>query len=79
VVRLPGASPIELFTPNIRAAVDRIIPADDWPAGWAGGVSAYVSLANEELDWARPALGWLDSALDTAAHATGGSSFARET
>ena len=76
MVRLPGASPIELFPPNIRAAVDRIIPADDWPAGWVGGVSAYVSLANEELDWARPALGWLDTALDTAAHATGGSSFA---
>ena len=75
MVRLPGVSPIELFTANIRAAVDRIIPADDWPAGWDGGISAYASLAGEELDWAHPALGWLDTALDTAAHAIGGSTF----
>ncbi|WP_394771034.1 GMC oxidoreductase [Lacisediminihabitans sp.] len=76
MVRSPGASPIDLFTSNIRAAVDRIIPADDWPAGWDGGVAAYVSLANEELEWAWPALGWLDAALDTAAQAGGGTSFA---
>jgi len=76
VDRSRGASPIELFTANIRAAVDRIIPADDWPAGWDGGVSAYVSLADGELDWARTAIGWLDTALATAAEATGGSSFA---
>ena len=74
--RLAGASPSELFTANIRAAVDRIIPADSWPAGWEGGVSDYVSLANRELDWARPALRWLNTALDTAARATGESSFA---
>ncbi|TXN32446.1 GMC family oxidoreductase [Lacisediminihabitans profunda] len=76
MVRSPGVSTIDLFSANIRAAVDRIIPADDWPAGWDGGVSAYVSLANEELDWARPALGWLETALDTAARASGGTSFA---
>ena len=74
--RLPGADPSELFTANIRAAIDRIIPADGWPAGWTGGVSDYVALANRELDWARPALRWLDTALDAAAHATGASSFA---
>ena len=74
--RLPGANPSELFTANIRAAIDRIIPADGWPAGWTGGVSDYVALANRELDWARPALRWLDTALDAAAHATGASSFA---
>lgn len=74
--RSPGASPIEPFTANIRAAIDRIIPADSWPAGWDGGVADYVSLANGELDWARPALGWLDTALDAASHASGGDSFA---
>ena len=74
--RSRGASPIELFTANIRAAIDRIIPADSWPAGWTGGVSDYVALADGDLDWARPALRWLDTALDAAAHATGASSFA---
>ena len=74
--RLPDARLAKLFTTNIRAAVDRIIPADSWPAGWDGGVSGYVSLSNLELDWARPALGWLDTALNTAAQANGASSFA---
>ncbi len=64
--RSPGASPIELF------------PADDWPAGWDGGVSAYVSLADGELNWARVTIGWLDTVLATAAEATGGSSFAAQ-
>ena len=76
MARLPDANPIELFTTTIRAAVDRIIPADSWPAGWDGGVSNYVCTANRELDWARPALAWLDTALDAAAHVHGGSSFA---
>ncbi len=33
-------------------------------------------MASEDLEWAHPALHWLDAALDTAASATGGSSFA---
>ncbi len=74
--RSPGVSPAELFTPNIRAAIDRIIPADRWPAGWAGGVSDYVSVAGQELEWVHPALSWLDSALDSAARADEGTSFA---
>ena len=76
MARLPDANPIELFTATIRAAVDRIIPADSWPAGWDGGVSNYVYTANRELDWARPALAWLDTALDAAAQVHAGSSFA---
>src|SRR5947209_2939956 len=40
----------------LRAAVDRVIPADDWPAGWAGGVGAYLQGSAAELAWATPAL-----------------------
>jgi hypothetical protein len=28
---------------TLRAAVNRIIPADDYPAGWEGGVGDYLS------------------------------------
>ena len=28
---------------TLRAAIDRIIPPDDWPAGWAGGVGGYLA------------------------------------
>lgn len=28
---------------TLRAVVDRLIPADDYPAGWAGGVEAYLA------------------------------------
>ena len=65
-----------MFTTNIRAAVDRIIPVDSWPAGWDGGVSGYVTAAGPELEWARPALAWLDAALATAALQHGSASFA---
>jgi choline dehydrogenase-like flavoprotein len=41
---------------TLRAAVDRVIPADGWRAGWAGGVGAYLAAAGPELDWARPLL-----------------------
>ncbi|MEO7123780.1 MAG: GMC oxidoreductase [Lacisediminihabitans sp.] len=64
-----------MFSENIRAAVDRIIPVDSWPAGWDGGVSDYVAAAGPELEWARLALSWLDVALDTAAHDCGSPSF----
>jgi choline dehydrogenase-like flavoprotein len=29
--------------PTLRAVVDRLIPADDFPAGWAGGVESYLA------------------------------------
>jgi len=41
---------------TLRAAVDRVIPADGWRAGWEGGVGAYLAGAGEELAWARPLL-----------------------
>jgi choline dehydrogenase-like flavoprotein len=37
---------------ELRAAVDRIIPADDWPGGWAGGVGAYLAESGAEQGWA---------------------------
>ena len=37
---------------ELRAAVDRIIPADGWPAGWAGGVGTYLSEGGAEQQWA---------------------------
>ncbi len=49
--------------PAVRAAVDRIIPADRWPGGWDGGVSAYLAHAGADLDWARPAIAALADRL----------------
>ena len=37
---------------ELRAAIDRIIPADDWPAGWDGGVGQYLTTSSTELRWA---------------------------
>jgi choline dehydrogenase-like flavoprotein len=37
---------------ELRAAVDRIIPADDWPGGWEGGVGAYLTDDAGEQRWA---------------------------
>ncbi len=50
-------------SPAIRAAVDRIIPADDWPAGWDGGVAGYLHRAAGQLVWAAPALSRLRTRL----------------
>jgi hypothetical protein len=33
----------EAQTATLRAAVDRIIPPDEFPAGWAGGVGGYLA------------------------------------
>ncbi len=62
--------------PAIRAAVDRVIPADEWPAGWAGGVGLHLDPANPDLEWARPVLASLARRLDAAARERGGASFA---
>ena len=37
---------------ELRAAVDRVIPADQWPAGWRGGVGEYLTESGNELQWA---------------------------
>jgi choline dehydrogenase-like flavoprotein len=52
--RLPAAS--DTFTSSIlRAAIDRVIPADEWPSGWEGGVADYLA-TSRDLEWARPLL-----------------------
>ncbi|GAA4352683.1 GMC oxidoreductase [Microbacterium rhizosphaerae] len=65
--------------PTLRAAVDRIIPGDAWPAGWDGGVGAYLTdpgPAHRDLAWARPLLSSLAERLDDAASADGSAGFA---
>ena len=39
-------------SPQLRAAVDRVIPADAWPGGWDGGVGAYLTGSGQEQRWA---------------------------
>ncbi|ROQ36773.1 choline dehydrogenase-like flavoprotein [Frondihabitans sp. PhB188] len=58
----PFTAPLK-FSARLRAAVDRVIPADGWPAGWSGGVADYVSTASSDLDWAREPLRSLDVRL----------------
>ena len=41
---------------SLRDAIDRIIPVDDWPGGWVGGVGSYLAGAAAELQWTTPAL-----------------------
>jgi hypothetical protein len=43
-------------SPELRAAVDRIIPADQWPGGWRGGVGQYLTESGTELRWALDAM-----------------------
>ncbi|MGN6744259.1 MAG: GMC family oxidoreductase N-terminal domain-containing protein [Amnibacterium sp.] len=64
---MPDADEAPAVPSSIRAAVDRVLPADRWPAGWDGGVAAYLSDAGAELDWARPALTALAGRLDRLA------------
>lgn len=53
--RRPDAARLE----TLRAAADTIVPADDWPGGWDGGVARLL-----ELEGDRPQL---DSVLDRLA------------
>jgi choline dehydrogenase-like flavoprotein len=48
----------------LRAAVDRVIPADGWPAGWEGGVGSYLTGNATELRWALEGLERLVEELD---------------
>ena len=41
---------------ELRAAVDRVIPADEWPGGWQGGVGDYLAERGTELLWALSAV-----------------------
>lgn len=61
---------------TLRAAVDRIIPADDVPGGWEAGVGDYFAhLWTREPPFLSPARQGLD-ALDAEARATEGAAFA---
>jgi len=61
---------------TLRAAVDRIIPADDSPGGWEAGVGGYFAhLLTREPQFLFPARQGLD-ALDAEAQATEGAPFA---
>ena len=41
---------------ELRAAVDRVIPTDEWPGGWQGGVGEYLAERGTELLWALSAV-----------------------
>lgn len=56
--------------PAIRAAVDRVIPADEWPGGWDGGVGSYLDRQNPDLGWAWPLLDALAVRLEAGAFLT---------
>jgi choline dehydrogenase-like flavoprotein len=64
VGRLPAADDALFTSPTLRAAVDRVIPADEWPSGWEGGVAEYLATSSD-LDWARPLLASLVARLGT--------------
>jgi hypothetical protein len=68
-------SPQQIAT--LRAAIDRIIPPDDYPGGWDAGVGDY--LARQLAGDLAPLLGMYLSGLDlldTAAQVTAGAAFA---
>ena len=67
----------ELQLATLRALVDRIIPADDFPSGWQAGVGDYLAGQFErdlrpQLDRYRAGL----DALDAEAQASTGARFA---
>ena len=49
---------------ELRAAVDRVIPADSWPGGWEGGVGGYLAESGPEQWWALEGLERLVDALE---------------
>jgi choline dehydrogenase-like flavoprotein len=45
------------FFTSLRAAVDTVVPADEWPGGWEGGVAELLERDGDAvLGWARPLL-----------------------
>ena len=56
---------------TLRAAVDAVVPADDWPGGWEGGVAELLERDGDSvLAWAAPLLeratAWLDAGRELA-------------
>src|SRR5687768_3250849 len=49
---------------ELRAAINRVIPADEWPGGWEGGVGDYLAECGAELRWALDALERLVEVLE---------------
>lgn len=63
-------------TQTLRAAVDRILPADDAPSGWEADVGGYFAhLLSREPQFLAPTRAGLD-ALDAEARSAGAASFA---
>jgi hypothetical protein len=64
-------------TATLRAAIDRIIPPDDYPSGWEAGVGDYLArqLAGDLASVLDTYQSGLDQ-LDIAAQATAGADFA---
>lgn len=63
---------------TLRALIDRIIPADDFPGGWEAGVGDYLD--RQFAADLRPLIEMYRAGLDALAHearATAGSDFAR--
>ncbi|MET0902748.1 MAG: GMC oxidoreductase [Acidimicrobiales bacterium] len=64
----------------LAAAVDTVVPIDEWPAGWEGGVAALVELepgiVTPMLDAVRPLLAALEA---EAGRTVGGAAFAELT
>src|SRR5579875_3185667 len=51
----------------IRAAIDRVVPADAWPGGWDGGAAAHLSDDADDVAWSRAPLDALARRLDELA------------
>ncbi len=61
---------------TLRAAVDRLIPADDYPSGWEAGVGSYFAQLFAREDRFLPVYAHGLDALDAEAQAAAHRSFA---
>jgi choline dehydrogenase-like flavoprotein len=62
---------------TLRAAVDTVVPADEWPEGWDGGVATLLDRDGDAvLAWARPLIDRATERLDAAARRRHARSFA---
>ncbi|MGZ0712692.1 GMC oxidoreductase (plasmid) [Coraliomargarita sp. W4R53] len=75
--RLPAAKSLlpDSAYASLRAAVERVIPADSWPSGWDGGVAEYLESSSGDLAWAIPLLIGLVDSVDAAAAKRGSEGF----
>lgn len=74
---MPTQIPLtEVQSATLRAAVNRIIPADEWPSGWEAGVGDYFAHLLTREPQLLPSLCLGLDALDGEARATGETAFA---